>query len=170
MMRNDMFWSLSCSIIDSIILLYTAETWFRQPSLEHLGWDLIRSASIVGQGKIYLGWWSGRSWRVECRQSGNPCQLGFVGEVCANKWFHFWDLNETERRVCGIWRDQKLKIGCGIRQEHKFKIGLIRSYENLMKRKIRTMDWWWTSGWWITYTMFIMSIFSVSFLSYCMSG
>ena len=134
------------------------KTWFRQLSLEHLRWDFIRFAGVAGQCKTYLGQCAWTSRWVEHRQSGNPCWLGFVGWVCTNKWFCCWDLVATERRICGIRRDWK------------FKIGLIRSFKNLLKQKIRTLDWRWISAWKDTYMMVLMSIFSMSFLLYCTSG
>ena len=82
---------------------------------------------------------------------GNPCWLDFVGLVCANKWFRCREPVVIERRICGIRRDQK------------FKIGLIRSYENLLRQKIRIVEWRRISGWWGTYTTVHTSNFSLNF-------
>ena len=79
-------------------------------------------------------------------------------EGWANKWFHWQYRVATERRGCGIWCD------------HKSKIGLIKSCGNLLKQKIRTLDWKQTSGWRITGTMVLTSISSMNLTLYYMSG
>ena len=69
-----------------MVLLHSAETWFHQLSLEHLGWDFICSAGVAGWDKTYLGQCSGRLLWFGCRQIRNPCWLVLCQHSICNEY------------------------------------------------------------------------------------